>query len=249
VRVDKTNENIGLSVIVPAFNEAERLGPTIERLIEYLAPRHESGSGVEVLIVDDGSTDGTAAVAIRAAQGVDWVRCLSYPVNRGKGYAVRRGMQVARGARRLFSDADLSAPIEELPKLETCLDAGADIAIGSRAVDETLLEVRQPWYRQTMGRTFNKLIQLVGLTEFGDTQCGFKLFTARAAEDLFGEASVDGFAFDVEILMLARGVYTVKEVAVRWSHKEDSRVAIGIEPLRMLLQIGRIRVRRHFFGR
>ncbi len=231
-----------LSVVVPAFNEAERLGPTLQRMVEYFSQRGEADR-TELIVVDDGSSDETAAVAARYALEYSWVRCLSYKPNRGKGHAVRMGMLAAQGRRRLFSDADLSTPIEEYQQLEACLDAGANIAIGSRALQNSVLVRRQPVYREMMGRTFNVIIRSVGLSRFKDTQCGFKLFTAEAAIDLFSRATVNGFAFDVEILLLAGDRYRIDEVPVRWEHRDDSRVSLGFDSARMLLEVLRVRAR------
>lgn len=231
-----------LSIVVPAYNEAERLGPSLQRIVDFVLQR-DLGGRTECIVVDDGSADATAAVAAHYALQHPWIRCLSYQPNRGKGYAVRMGMLAALGERRLFTDADLSTPIEDLDLLTARLDAGADVAIGSRALRESVLVRRQPVYREMMGRTFNLIIRSVGLSRFKDTQCGFKLFTARAAQDLFARARVDGFAFDVEILLLAQGLYRVDEVAVRWEHRDESRVSLGLDSARMLFEVLTVRAR------
>jgi len=233
---------IALSVVVPAFNEARRLAPTLERLVDYFGSCTADGP-VEVIVVDDGSDDETAAVAARLALEHRLIRCLSYKPNRGKGYAVRMGMLAARGQRRLFSDADMSTPIEDLDRLQAALDGGADVAIGSRALSESILTRRQPVYREMMGRTFNLIVRAVGVSGIKDTQCGFKLFTAAAAEELFALATLDGFAFDVEILLLAQGRYRVAEVPVHWAHQDASRVSLGGDSARMLLEVLRVRAR------
>ena len=231
-----------LSVIVPAFNEAEQITSTLRGLTDYLQPQYPQG-GVEILIVDDGSGDETGELVRPWADEYDWIRCLSYQPNRGKGYAVRTGMLAARGQRRLFCDADLSIPIEELQQLEAALDAGADIAIGSKSLPGSVALRPRPLYRRAMGRVFNRVVRSVGLSEFRDTQCGFKLVTAAAAMDLFQRASVDGFAFDVELLLLARQRFTVREVAVRWTHRRASRVSMGLDSARMFVEIMRLRHR------
>jgi len=209
-----------LSVVIPAFNEARRLGATLARLRRHLEARSH-----EILVVDDGSTDGTAEVA-RAAG--DDVRVLRHEPNRGKGYAVRRGMQAATGEVRLMTDADLSTPIEELAKLEAALDRGFDVAIGSRAVAGARIEVHQPAYREAMGRAFNVLVQALLLPGLADTQCGFKLFSARAADAAFGACRLDGFSFDVEALYVARrrGL-RIAEVPVVWRNDAATRVSLG----------------------
>jgi dolichyl-phosphate beta-glucosyltransferase len=211
-----------LSVVIPAFNEARRLPATLARVREHLVAR---GRPYEILVVDDGSSDGTAEVARSAGEDV---RVLRHEPNRGKGYAVRRGMGAATGARRLMTDADLSTPIEELARLEAEIDRGFDVAIGSRAVAGARIEVRQPAYREAMGRVFNRLVQLLLLPGLADTQCGFKLFTARAAEAAFGACRLDGFSFDVEALYVARrrGL-RVAEVPVVWRNDAATRVSLG----------------------
>lgn len=229
-----------LSVVIPAYNEEARIGPTIARVREHLAAR---GGTWELLVVDDGSRDRTIAVALEAAGGDDRVRVLAQPENRGKGAAVRAGMLAASGARVLFSDADLATPIEELAKLEARLDAGADVAIASRALPESDIRVRQHPAREMMGRTFNVLVRALMIGGIRDTQCGFKLFTRAAAQDLFGRATVDGFAFDVEILWLARGRYRVDEVPVAWRHVEESKVSPGTDAARMFADLVRLRLR------
>jgi dolichyl-phosphate beta-glucosyltransferase len=211
-----------LSVVIPAYNEARRLGATLGKVRAHLAAR---GTSHEILVVDDGSTDGTSGVAL--AEG-GAVRVLRHEPNRGKGCAVRRGMLDATGERRLMTDADLSTPIEELAKLEAALDGGFDVAIGSRAVEGARIEVRQPAYREAMGRLFNRLVRALLLPGLADTQCGFKLFTAAAAERSFGACRLDGFSFDVEALYVARrrGL-RVAEVPVVWRNDAASRVGLG----------------------
>ena len=211
-----------LSVVIPAFNEARRLPATLARVGEHLAAQ---GRPHEILVVDDGSADGTADVA--RAGGVD-VRVLRHEPNRGKGYAVRRGMLAATGARRLMTDADLSTPIEELARLEAELDRGWDVAIGSRAVAGARVEVHQPAYREAMGRVFNVLVQVLLLPGLADTQCGFKLFTAGAADAAFRACRLDGFSFDVEALYVARlrGL-RIAEVPVVWRNDAATRVSLG----------------------
>jgi dolichyl-phosphate beta-glucosyltransferase len=211
-----------LSVVIPAYNEALRLPATLDRVREHLGGR---GVAYEILVVDDGSSDGTAEVAGAAG---DLVRVLRHEPNRGKGYAVRRGMLAATGERRLMTDADLSTPIEELARLEAEIDRGLDIAIGSRAVAGARIEVRQPAYREAMGRLFNVLVQALLLPGLADTQCGFKLFTAAAAETAFSACRLDGFSFDVEALYVARrrGL-RVAEVPIVWRNDAATRVGLG----------------------
>jgi len=211
-----------LSVVIPAYNEALRLPATLARVREHLAAR---GASHEIVVVDDGSSDATADVA-RAAG--DLVRVLRHEPNRGKGYAVRRGMLTATGERRLMTDADLSTPIEDLARLEAEIDRGIDVAIGSRAVAGARIEVHQPAYREAMGRLFNVLVQALLLPGLADTQCGFKLFTAAAAETAFRACRLDGFSFDVEALYVARrrGL-RIAEVPVVWRNDAATRVGLG----------------------
>lgn len=195
----------------------------------------------EVIIVDDGSLDSTAWIARHS--GEPMVRAISYWPNAGKGYAVRRGVMEAHGDQVLLTDADLSTPIEELSKLQAELN-DADIVIGSRAVDSSLVRVRQAWYRQAMGKTFNRITRgLTGLP-FQDTQCGFKLLRRGAARAVFSEAVVDRFAFDVEMLLLAHHLgFRVVEVGVAWVNSPASRVHIVRDSFRMLVDTLRVRRR------
>jgi dolichyl-phosphate beta-glucosyltransferase len=224
-----------LSIVIPAYNEEARLGPTLDRINAWRGARPGTA---EVVVSDDGSRDRTREIA--AAAGA---RVVGHMPNRGKGAAVREGMLAALGDRVLMCDADLATPIEELDKLGAELDRGADIAIGSRALDRTLIETRQHPMRELMGRTFNGIVRLLVLGGIKDTQCGFKLFTRTAAQDLFGRATVDGFAFDVEILWLARGRYEIAEVPVVWRHVEESKVSPGSDALRMFVDVVRLRLR------
>ena len=229
-----------ISVVIPAYNEEARLGPTVRRVRDHLEAR---GGDFEILVVDDGSTDRTIAVAEEAAAGDVRVHVIAQPANRGKGAAVRAGMLAAAGERVLFSDADLATPIEELAKLEARMDAGADLVIASRALPDSDIRTRQHPAREMMGRTFNVVVRTLLLGGIKDTQCGFKLFRREVARDLFGRATVDGFAFDVEILWLARGTWTIAEVPVVWHHVEESKVSPGTDAARMFADLVRLRLR------
>ncbi len=213
---------VSLSVVIPAFNEEQRLPGTLATILPFLRSR---GEIFEVVVVDDGSRDRTAEVAGQAGSEV---RVLKNPGNRGKGYSVRNGMLNAQGAWRLMSDADLSTPIEELDRLKAALTDGAEIAIASRAVSGANLEKRQSIMRETSGRFFNLLVRTLHLPGIKDTQCGFKLFSAAAARAAFTESTLDGFAFDVEALVLARRAgFRITEVPVTWRNDEQSRVSFG----------------------
>ncbi len=208
--------SVELSVVVPAYDEAKRVGPGLRRAGDYLRAR---GIGFELLVVDDGSRDATAEVA--AAAGA---RVLRHERNRGKGAAVKTGVLACAGERVLVSDADFSTPIEEIEKLEVRL-RDADLVLGSRALADSVITERQPIYRELMGKTFNLLIRCLGVRGFHDTQCGFKLARGEAARALCAELTVAGFAYDVELiwLALARGRRVV-EVGVVWANSPDSRV-------------------------
>jgi dolichyl-phosphate beta-glucosyltransferase len=228
-----------LSVVLPAYNEGRRLPPTLRRVLEFL---HGSGMRAEVIVVDDGSRDDTVdQVRALAGDGVP-LRLIEHGRNRGKGAAVRTGVLAAEGAVVLFSDADLSTPIEEVGKLIQALRAGADVAIGSRAVDRSLVEVHQPRARELMGRTFNLVVQAVVLPGLRDTQCGFKAFTHAAAQRVFAAVRREGFDFDVEALYRARRLgLKVVEVPVRWRNSPDTRVSALGDSMRMLTGVFQIR--------
>jgi dolichyl-phosphate beta-glucosyltransferase len=229
-----------LSVVVPAFNEEARIGATLTRMSAYFAAQSYA---VEILVVDDGSTDGTRDVVQKLVAQHPEIYLLTYSENRGKGHAVRYGILHSQGDRVLFSDADLATPIEEVEKLSAKLDSGSDIAIGSRDVKGSQLEKRQSFVREFGGKTFNKLVQLMAVPGIHDTQCGFKLFTRDAAQKIFSLCQVDHFAFDVEVLYLALRVYKMQlaEVPVRWAHQEGSKVRFVRDAVRMLKTLFKIR--------
>ncbi len=230
-----------LSVVIPAFNEAARLPPYLEEVVGFLEGR---GEDWEVVVVDDGSTDGTAAVVRAVGVRHPHVRLLPFGRNRGKGAAVRAGMLAATGAARLFTDADGATPIAELKRLEPVLAAGADVVIGSRVLLDPAVSVRARSHRVAAGRVFNWLVARLIMRGVADSQCGFKLFTAEAAETLFGALETGGFAFDVELLLRAqaRG-YRVVEVPVNWADQEGSKVGVLANGPGMLVQILRARWR------
>ena len=228
-----------LSIIIPAYNEERRLVGTLERIKSYLA-----GAGwkfSEVVVVDDGSRDGTAALVEKFAACAPSVRLLRNPGNRGKGYSVRNGMLDAKGEWALFTDADLSSPIEELEKLwSKAQESRAQVAIGSRALDRSLIGTHQPLLREYAGRAFNLAVRVTTGLPFWDTQCGFKLFEARAAREIFRRQQLERFGFDVEVLFIARKLgYATIEVPVRWNDVAGTKVstlnglAAFLDPLRV----------------
>lgn len=229
-----------VSVVVPAYNEERRLPGSLVRIAVYLE-RHPYAS--EIVVVDDGSADRTrkAAEAALASCPVP-SRVVRYEPNRGKGYAVRRGFTESRGRILLFTDADLSTPIEEFDRLYAAVESGADVAIGSRALRESRVEVHQPWYRERMGKTFNLLVQALVMPGVRDTQCGFKAFRGDVIRPMLPHLMVDRFAFDVEILYLAkRRGYRIVEIPVVWRNDPNTRVnAIG-DSARMLKELLRLR--------
>ena len=228
-----------LSVVVPCFNEEQRLPRTIERIETYLDGKRLD---YELILVDDGSADGTRQVMEAAAREHVSVRIEALPHNRGKGRALAVGVEAARGDEILLTDADLSTPIEELDKLQAALDGGAGVAIASRGLRGSRVEVSQPVYRVLMGKAFNLIVQAVLLPGIWDTQCGFKLFRADVAKNVFAGLSTDGFGYDPEVLYRARrqGV-KIAEVPVVWRNSAETKVS----PLRSSLDMFRhvIRVR------
>jgi dolichyl-phosphate beta-glucosyltransferase len=228
-----------LSIVIPAYNEEQRLPATLDRVVAYA--ERATFPVTEILVVDDGSRDGTAAL-VEARGGI--VRLLSNPGNRGKGYAVRNGMLAAKADWILSTDADLSAPIDELEKLiAAARRENAVVAIGSRALDRKLVRVHQPMMREVSGRAFNMVMRMVTGLPFQDTQCGFKLFRQDAAKNIFSRQIEEGFSFDVEDLIIARslGLKSI-EVAVEWSNVEGTKVSLS-QGMKSFTDLVRIRGR------
>jgi len=235
-----------LSIIIPAFNESARLGESLKRIQEYLNERREAA---ELIVVDDGSTDSTSAVAdeaMRDAGRVD-TRLIRYEPNRGKGYAVRLGLLAAQANMALFSDADLSTPITEAPKLIEPIQTGEyDLTFGSRALDRRLIGVHQPWRREQGGRVFNLIVRLATALPFWDTQCGFKAFRMSVCRPLIEAAQIDRFGFDVELIYLAHlAQLRLREVPVRWDHSAggplDASANYSRDSVRMINEVRRLR--------
>lgn len=231
-----------LSIVVPAYNEAARLGKSLPAILAYLNKHTSNG---ELIVVDDGSTDNTAAVAreISADSGRIRASVVSYQSNLGKGRAVRLGLLASRGDVALFTDADLSTPITETPRMTEPIFSGEyDLTFGSRALDRQLIGVHQPWRREQGGRVFNLAVRLATGLPFWDTQCGFKAFRMQVCRPLIEGATIDRFGFDVELIYLAyRAGLRLREVPVRWDHNEGSKVNVLTDSFNMLGEVGLIR--------
>lgn len=234
------NDSPFISVIIPAFNEAGRIGHTLERTVSFC---RQKAYRYEIIVIDDGSSDDTAGIVALAQtkEGDKRIRLLTNDKNRGKGFSVRRGVMAATGEYVLFSDADMSTPIEELDKLLQVLQDGCDVAIGSRGLSDSVIEIHQAWYRENMGKIFNKLVQWTVLEGISDTQCGFKCFRREVAHDIFRRQSVQRFGFDVEILLIARmRGYTIQEIPIVWKNSPESRVSPMTDAVKMLWDLLRL---------
>jgi glycosyltransferase involved in cell wall biosynthesis len=227
------------SIVIPAYNESARIGRTLERILAHVRERNWNA---EFVVVNDGSTDGTAALVREIASQVGNLVLIENPGNRGKGYSVRNGMLHASGEIVLFSDADLSSPIEEADKLFAALEAGADVAIGSRWLRAELQTERQPLHRQLFGRIFNLLLRMILGLRYKDTQCGFKAFTQRAVQLIFPPQQIERWGFDPELLFLARKFgLKVEEVPVAWAHREGTTIHPLRDGIRMFGEMLKVR--------
>lgn len=230
-----------LSIVIPAYNEADRIEASLQKAVDYLGQKDYE---YEIIVADDGSTDNTVAIAENFGHKV---KAYALPKNTGKGAAVRMGMLKAKGEIRIFTDADFSTPIYEIEKIIYSLKNNYDIVIGSRALDYDLVKEHQPFYREFMGKIFNKFVQFMVIKGIKDTQCGFKGFTAAAAEDIFSKAKINGFSFDVEALYLARRAgYRIDEVPVEWYNDDRSKVNPITDSISMLLEIMKIKKLHNF---
>ena len=233
-----------VSVIIPAYNEAGRIGQTLRAIGEYA---RSIPIDLELIVVDDGSSDGTAKIAERNLPSLPNVqsRIIRYAGNRGKGYAVRQGLLAARAPFALFSDADLSTPMAEMAKLiDRLSDGSADLAFGSRALDRSLIGVRQPRRRELGGRAFNFVLRLATGLPYWDTQCGFKAFRMSVCRPLIEDGTIDGFGFDIELLYEAhRAGLRMSEIPVRWDHCDGSKVSFLRDGIRMLRDVVTVRQR------
>jgi dolichyl-phosphate beta-glucosyltransferase len=232
-----------LSIVVPAFNEAGRIGATLKTILDYLDAQ---ASDSELIVVDDGSSDDTAKITEQSFAGRGRhvsARCIRYEQNRGKGYAVRTGLLAAGAPVALFSDADLSTPITETPKLVRPIERGErDLTFGSRALDRSLIGVHQPWRREQGGKIFNLIVKFATGLPYWDTQCGFKAFRMSACRPIIEAARIDRFGFDVELLDVAQlAGLRLEEIAVRWDHNEGSKISVMRDSLRMFNEVRAIR--------
>lgn len=237
---------IYLSIVLPAYNEEERIERTLKEIIAYLKDKPFRS---EIIVVNDGSNDKTFDTAKATLNGFEGSQIISRAENVGKGYSVREGVLHAGGDIILFSDADLSTPIQEFEKLIEWIRNGYDVAIGSRDVKGSEVVIHQNWLREHMGRIFNIFVQVLALRGLKDTQCGFKCFTRKTAQDIFTRQTIQDFGFDVESLFIARKLgYRIKEVPVRWFNSPKSKVSVFRDPIKMLLDLFRIRLN-HALGR
>lgn len=232
-------DSITYSIVIPAYNEGQRIAATLDKILSYIAQEHWRA---EIIVVNDGSRDNTPEIVLGCAKQNPSVRLVENPGNRGKGYSVRHGMMEATGDMLLFSDADLSSPIYEAPKLFAAIGAGADVAIGSRWLQRELQTERQPFYRQLFGRVFNLLLRVILGLRFKDTQCGFKAFTRHASQEIFSRQQIERWGFDPELLFLAKKLgLRVAEVPVEWAHDERSKINPLKDGTRMFLEMLTIR--------
>lgn len=232
-------EKMDISIVIPAYNEGSRIIPTLEKVYGYFTSTEMK---FEIIVVNDGSKDNTAEIVNRFSGNHPGVRVLRHKQNKGKGAAVRTGVLDAKGDLILFSDADLSTPIEEFEKLKKAMDDGYDVAIGSRGLPDSKIVISQPWYRRYVGKGFPYLVRLIVMKDFRDTQCGFKLFRKEAGRALFSSLKTEGFAFDVEILYRAvKENWKIKEAPVLWINSSDSKVSLLNAPFKMFLALLKIR--------
>jgi dolichyl-phosphate beta-glucosyltransferase len=235
----REENEIYLSIVIPAYNEEKRIGRTLEEIMSYLKTK---GYEYEIIVIDDGSTDSTREI-IRKFEGKDSrLRVIENKIGKGKGYSVRRGMLETRGKFALFSDADLSTPISEIEKLVYWLEESYDVAIGSRGLKDSEVEIHQSFLREGMGKIFKKIMNLIVFTGFKDTQCGFKCFKRHVVNEVFSKQRINGFAFDVEIIQIAlHHGFRIKEVPVRWLNSPYSKVNVMRDPVIMLYDLFKIR--------
>ncbi|HPS19503.1 MAG TPA: glycosyltransferase family 2 protein [Candidatus Omnitrophota bacterium] len=232
-----------LSIVIPAYNEEKRIGMTLDRIREYVDGKTY---GYEIIVVDDGSVDGTVDVVCKSKLfKTGKIKIVRNIQNLGKGFSVRAGVRESVGEYVLFTDADLSTPISEIDKLFSAMNNGTDIIIGSRNTAGSMVNLRQPWYREIMGKTFNVFVKKIMLLAFNDTQCGFKLFRGNTVRKIAEMAVINGFCFDVEFLYIASILgYEIREIGVAWENSAESRVKILSSPVSMFADLIRLRMRK-----
>jgi dolichyl-phosphate beta-glucosyltransferase len=229
-----------LSVIIPAYNEEERIGPTLDAISKHFAAIEVA---YEIIIVSDGSMDSTDEIVNGHSQNDSRIRLISYQPNKGKGHAVRRGMLEARAPHVLLTDADLATPIQDLHRLEEAAANGFDVIVGSRALKDAVIIGWRPWYRVLSGKVFNLIIRALAVPRIRDTQCGFKYFKDGSAERIFSIARLDGFGYDVEVLFLAGKLgYRIAEIGVHWDNSPATKVSVLKHTLPMLLEVIKVRL-------
>lgn len=232
-------EGIFISLVIPAYNESKVISDTINKTSAYFAKKNYD---FEIIVVNDDSIDNTRELVSALTKNASFIKLINNKHNMGKGFSVKCGVLASRGDYILFSDADLSTPIEDLDKLMPYFAQGYDVVIGSRALKDSKILLKQPGLRQSMGKIFNLIVRLLGLATISDTQCGFKCFTRDAARKIFELQRYKGFCFDVEILYLAKFLgYRIKDIPVTWTNRIDSRVGIIKDSLKMFFDLFKIK--------
>ncbi|MFC1690536.1 dolichyl-phosphate beta-glucosyltransferase [Nanoarchaeota archaeon] len=226
-----------ISIVIPAYNEEKRIGNSLKKILSYLK---KNKFNFEIIVVDDGSTDNTIKIVKKINSNI---RIIKNNSNKGKGFSVRKGILSANKQLILFSDADLSTPIEELPRLIKAIEDDYDLAIGSRAITGAKIEIHQPFYREAIGRIFNKIVQTIATWGIKDTQCGFKLFKKKTAKEIFSRLTINNFGFDVEAIFIAKKKgYKIKEIPITWINSAGSKVSPVKDSIKMFLDLFKIRI-------
>lgn len=230
-----------LSIVIPVYNEEKRIHASLSKVVDYVKKNGISDNS-EIIVVNDGSLDNTVSVINQFKEDYNFIKLVDYKDNKGKGYAVKKGVLSAKGDYILFMDADLSTPLEEINKVIRFLDMSYDLSIGSRGLKDSKIIIQQPIYRRAMGKIFNLTVRLLLIKKIRDTQCGFKCFKKEVAREIFNQTKINGFCFDVEVLYIAqRKGYRIKEIPVKWYDFPDSKVGIFKDSLKMLIEIFKIK--------
>ena len=237
----KKENSMLLSIVIPVYNEEKRMHVSLSKVVDYVKKNGISDNS-EIIVVNDGSLDNTVSVINQFKEDYNFIKLVDYKDNKGKGYAVKKGVLSAKGDYILFMDADLSTPLEEINKVIQFLDMSYDLSIGSRGLKDSKIIIRQPIYRRAMGKIFNLTVRLLLIKKIRDTQCGFKCFKKEIAREIFNQTKISGFCFDVEVLYIAqRKGYRIKEIPVKWYDFPDSKVGIFKDSLKMLIEIFKIK--------